>query len=224
MVEISIFEVAGPVMIGPSSSHTAGAARLSRVARQIAAGPIKHVSFGLSGSFAKTYKGHGTDRALVAGILGLREDDERLADSFCLAAEEGLSYDFHPIELDGFHENSVEIAMETQLDGLMKVVGSSIGGGAISIRRLNGFNVEFSSAVPTLVIFQLDKKGIICETTRILAENGINIGNMRVSRKGRGEIACCVIEADSDIPPDIAAHMMRIENVLSVRIIHGDSA
>ncbi|MDR2751869.1 MAG: L-serine ammonia-lyase, iron-sulfur-dependent subunit beta, partial [Clostridiales bacterium] len=137
------FEVAGPVMIGPSSSHTAGAARLSRIARQIAGSPVLKADFGLHGSFAETYKGHGSDKALVAGMLGFREDDERISKAFEEAESQGLSFSFHPTELEGFHENSVEMSLTTE-EGLMTIAGSSIGGGEILIKKINGFDVEFS--------------------------------------------------------------------------------
>lgn len=181
-MDISIFDVVGPIMIGPSSSHTAGAAKLSRVARLIVKEPFTHISFGLHGSFAKTYKGHGTDKALVAGALGLSEDSEALADSFKLAKNQGLEFDFYEIELEGVHENTVKMTL-TMLDGSQNVVvGSSIGGGQIEIIEINGFVTNMSLQLPTIVINQYDKKGVISEVSGILAEHSLNIATMKLSR------------------------------------------
>lgn len=219
-MDVSIFKVTGPVMVGPSSSHTAGAARLGRVAKIIAAGPFSRVSFGLHGSFAKTYKGHGTDRALVAGILGLREDDERLADSFSLAQKAGINFDFYEIELDGMHENSVKITFYMDDGTIKEVVGSSIGGGQILIRKINGFETEFSAQMPTLVISQYDKRGMVSAVTGILAHNEINIAVMKLSRQARGEVACCIIETDDAIPDSVTQALRQVENVISVQALN----
>ena len=202
-MDISIFDVVGPIMIGPSSSHTAGAAKLSRVARLIVKEPFTHISFGLHGSFAKTYKGHGTDKALVAGALGLSEDSEALADSFKLAKNQGLEFDFYEIELEGVHENTVKMTL-TMLDGSQNVVvGSSIGGGQIEIIEINGFVTNMSLQLPTIVINQYDKKGVISEVSGILAEHSLNIATMKLSRTGKGDRACCIIEIDGEIPEEI---------------------
>lgn len=219
-MDVSIFKVAGPVMIGPSSSHTAGAARLGRIARVIAAGPFSRVEFGLHGSFARTYKGHGTDRALVAGVLGFREDDERLADSFALAGEAGISFRFYETELEGMHENSVRITFYMDDGSVSEVIGSSIGGGQIVIRRINGFDTSFSAQMPTLVISQNDRRGVVSAITGILAHNGMNIAVMKLSRNGKGETACCVIETDDEIPAGVLEALRQVENVISVQAIN----
>ena len=136
-MEISIFKALGPVMIGPSSSHTAGAARIARIARLIAGSDYSRVSFGLCGSFAHTYKGHGTDRALVAGALGFREDDERLSRSFELAEKAGLKFEFYDDEIEGAHENTVRITFYMNDGTTQEIIGSSIGGGQIKICSIN---------------------------------------------------------------------------------------
>lgn len=222
-MNISIFEVAGPVMVGPSSSHTAGAARLARVAKAIASEPFHRVSFGLHGSFAKTYKGHGTDKALVAGVLGFREDDERIADAFAIAREQELSYEFYETELDNMHENSVVITFFFINGGTCKIVGSSIGGAQIVIRKINEFDVEFQALLPALLIRQQDQKGIVCEITQVLAENGLNIGVMRLNRMAKGETAFCVIETDDRISDSIVEKIRGIPKVLSVSAINLDN-
>ncbi len=219
-MDISIFDVVGPIMIGPSSSHTAGAAKLSRVARLIVKEPFTHISFGLHGSFAKTYKGHGTDKALVAGALGLSEDSEALADSFKLAKNQGLGFDFYEIELEGVHENTVKMTL-TMLDGSQNVVvGSSIGGGQIEIIEINGFATNMSLQLPTIVINQYDKKGVISEVSGILAEHSLNIATMKLSRTGKGDRACCIIEIDGEIPEEIEQEIMRNKNIISVKVIN----
>jgi len=222
-MNISVFEVTGPVMVGPSSSHTAGAARLARVARGITASPFSHVSFGLHGSFAKTYKGHGTDCALVAGALGLREDDERLAYALAIAEERGMTYDFYETELDGMHENSVKITFMLSDGGKSVVIGSSTGGAQIVIRQIDGFDVEFTAQSPTLLIRQQDQKGIISEVTKALADNDLNIGIMRVSRRAKGDDAFCLIETDNAISREVVEQIRAIPRVVMVRAIQIDS-
>ncbi len=219
-MDVSIFKAVGPIMIGPSSSHTAGAARLSRIARAIVAVPFTHVQFGLHGSFAKTYRGHGTDRALVAGALGFYEDDERLADSFALARRAGMGWDFVEVELDGMHENSVRMIFTLADKTTQEITGSSIGGGQILIRSINGFDTEYSAQSSALIIRQNDRPGVISEVSGVLAESGINIGVMRVSRSARGETAFCVIETDDWIPREVEQRLEQLPNLLSVRAIN----
>ena len=219
-MDISIFSVTGPVMIGPSSSHTAGACRLARVAREIIVNPFSHVSFGLHGSFAKTYKGHGTDRALLAGVMGCREDDEAIAQAFELAKKAGFTYDFHEVELEGTHENTVLLDF-TRTDGRHnESVGSSLGGGRIEITRINGFDTEYTARTPTLIIRQQDRPGVISQVTGVLAQKGINIGVMKVSRQVKGDIAFCIIETDSEIREDVVKSLEQNENLLYVRALN----
>lgn len=218
-MDVSIFEVAGPIMIGPSSSHTAGAAKLARIAKQIVGAPFSHVSFGLHGSFAKTYQGHGTDKALVAGVLGLREDDERLRQAFSLAEKEGISFDFYEIDLDDMHENSVKMTF-FRTDGMQsEVIGSSIGGGQIVIKYIDGFETEVTAQSPTLIIRQYDRKGVVSDISTVLANNNINIGIMKLSRLAKGEIASTVIETDDTIPDKVVESLEKLGNVISVKAI-----
>lgn len=221
-MNISIFEVTGPVMIGPSSSHTAGAARLARAAAMIVAAPFAHVTFGLHGSFAKTHRGHGTDRALVAGVLGLHADDERLKDSFALAAEQGLTYEFYEEDLKGMHENSVRMTFTLEDGTLRRVAGSSIGGGQILIREIDGIQLELSAQLPTLIIRQYDKKGVLSNVTRVLADHDINIGVMKLSRTSKGQQALCVIETDSPLTQGIVDLVREQQNIISVQALNPD--
>ena len=214
----SIFEVLGPIMIGPSSSHTAGAARLARIAKDICEGDIKRVKFYLHGSFSKTYKGHGTDRALIAGILGLMPDDERLRDSLKLANEAGLKYEFIMADLGMVHPNTVKFVMETTDGDITEVTGSSVGGGAVLITNINGFEVQFTGEYCTIITRHLDRRGIISEVSGILAHNRINIGNMNVYRNPGSEIASMIIEIDSE-PADYVIDMIKEMEVMKSVIL-----
>ena len=219
-MNVSIFDVVGPIMIGPSSSHTAGAARLAKAARMIIGDEITHVSFRLHGSFAQTGKGHGTDKALVAGALGMDTDDERLADSFELAEEQGLGFDFAEEEMENVHENTVRMIFTLKGGNKKEIVGSSVGGGQIKICEINGFATEAQLQLPTLVIQHHDRKGVITFVTRTLMEFNINIANMKLSRRSKGDISCCVIETDDDIPKEVEKKILENENVIYAKIIN----
>lgn len=218
-MDISVFQVAGPIMTGPSSSHTAGAARLARIAAAVARPPFTKVRFGLSGSFADTGFGHGTDKALVAGVLGFYEDDERIADSFSYALKLGLKYEFYKTELDGMHENSAKLTFIHKDGSSVDITGSSIGGGRILIKSIDGFATEFGAETNTLVVFQKDVPGAISEISGVLAENRINIAVMKVSRTERGGKACCIIETDSPIDARLKEKLNELPNVLAVIVI-----
>lgn len=222
-MNISIFDVMGPVMIGPSSSHTAGAARLANAAARIADGPFTHVSFGLHGSFAKTYKGHGTDKALVAGVLGFHADDEQIRNAFAIAKARNISFEFYETELEGMHDNSACITFLMADGKTRKVAGSSTGGGQIVICRIDQLNVELTLQSPTLIISQYDKKGVISQITQILAENNINIGVMKLSRTARGQTAICVIETDDLLTKEIVQKVSRSEHVIAVQALNPES-
>lgn len=219
-MNISLLDVVGPVMIGPSSSHTAGAAKLSKTAMLIAGKPFSKVSFGLGGSFASTYKGHFTDYALVAGALGMSEDDERLSNSFGIAQKRGMEYDFYEADIQGQYENTARITFYC-LDGTECFVeGASLGGGRILITNINGLLCEFSASCPTIIVQQQDVKGVVSDISAILAYNNINIGVMKVSRTSRGDLAYCVIECDEIVPEHIINDLKRVNNVISVAIVN----
>ena len=219
-MDISVFQVAGPIMTGPSSSHTAGAARLARIAAKIARPPFAKVSFGLFGSFAETGRGHGTDKALVAGVLGFYEDDERIADSFTYARDVGLDFEFYEADLEGMHENSARLTFTHDDGSVCDITGSSVGGGRILIKSIDGFDTEFAAETNTLIVFQKDVPGVISEISGVLAQNNINIAVMKVSRKERGGFACCIIETDSAVEEDIKEKLDALANVLSVIVIN----
>ncbi|MEG0910908.1 MAG: L-serine ammonia-lyase, iron-sulfur-dependent subunit beta [Ruthenibacterium sp.] len=219
-MNISIFDVLGPVMIGPSSSHTAGAAKLARIAATLAPCDFVSVEFGLAGSLAKTGRGHGTDKALLAGALGLFEDDERLPHAFALAQKQGIAFTFSAIEMPESHENSARITFVYPDKSRFFVEGSSIGGGRIRITNLNGIPTSFNAEVSTIVITQRDTKGVISTISHILLENNINIGVMRVTRVAKGDVANCVIETDAPIPKAVETALCAAEHILQVCVIN----
>lgn len=216
MKNVGVFDILGPIMIGPSSSHTAGAARLGKVARSVANGEIKSVKFLLHGSFGKTYRGHGTDRALVAGILGMEPSDIRLRDSLEIAKKSGLDFEFIEEDLGDVHPNTVKFIMETKKGNHCEVVGSSIGGGSIQISEVNGNNVEFAGDYPTLIISHQDVPGAVSKVTSILYYEGINIAFMKVFRSQKGKDATMVFEADNKITDNVIDQIKEIESISRV--------
>lgn len=220
MKEYSVFDILGPIMVGPSSSHTAGAARLGKVAKYIAGEDFESVTFYLHGSFAKTYKGHGTDKALVAGILGMEPYDERLKNSLNIAEEKGIKVSFVESDLGNQHENTVKIVFNKKNKSKTEVTGSSIGGGNIIITNVDGYNVKITGDHPTLIIVQNDKKGIISSVTTCLSQNNINIGIMKVKRKKKGVEASMIIETDDEITEEIISKLNNMENIISVKAIN----
>ena len=220
MKEISLFDVIGPHMIGPSSSHTAGAARIAFLARKIAAAPIQKVHFVLYGSFAKTYRGHGADKALIAGILGMGPEDLRIKEAFTHAKKEGLVYSFEENTKEkGYHPNTVEIQLTTVEGKRFTVRGSSIGGGNIQINELNHMEIEFTGEYDTLFIRQKDTKGILAHVTKCLSEYSINIAFMKVYREEKGSIAYMITETDEAINEKIVEKIKENPNILDVKII-----
>lgn len=200
MKELSVFDIIGPNMIGPSSSHTAGALKIAKVAYQLAPKKLKHVTFVLYGSFAKTYRGHGTDRALVAGLLGMNEEDERIKDAFSYAKQKGLCYSFKLSDDPHIkHPNTVDIIMEDEENNKITLTGSSVGGGAISIDKVNGVEVFFNGEYHTLLVSHLDQPGLAAHITKVLSQYEINIAYMRIYREIKGKMASTIIEADEAI-------------------------
>ena len=219
-MNISLLDVVGPVMIGPSSSHTAGAAKLAKTARLIFDKPFKKVRFGLGGSFASTYRGHFTDYALVAGALGMSEDDENLAHSFEIAQEQGIEFVFYPTEIPSVYENTARITFVDEVGEEFFVEGASLGGGRILVTNINGLACELTATTPTVIVSQQDVKGVVSDVTTILAFNNINIGVMKVSRTSRGDKAFCVIECDDIIPENVIDELRQVNNVLSVVVVN----
>ena len=203
MENFGLFEIIGPRMVGPSSSHTAGAVRIGNMARKIAGGEVKKAELTLYGSFAETGRGHGTDKALCAGILGLAPDDERLRYSMLLAQEAGVEVTviFSDETLD--HPNTARIRITAPDGRETEVVGASIGGGNIRINELNGMNVEFSGDYPTLIVRHRDVPGVINHVTLVLAKEKVNIAFMQVFRQVRNLDAYMIIETDSPVSQEV---------------------
>ena len=196
---MNVFDIIGPVMIGPSSSHTAGAVRLGRVAWKILGERAVRAEIQLSGSFAQTYQGHGTDKALVAGIMGMHSDDERIRNSLQLAQDSGLAVTFQEIQLPGAHPNTARIALTGQNGGQAVVQGASVGGGTILVTEINGLSVSLTGQYNTILVLHQDKPGAIAAVTQFMAESGVNIGNFRLSRPQKGGEALMTIEVDGDV-------------------------
>jgi L-serine dehydratase len=220
MKEYSLFDILGPIMIGPSSSHTAGAERLGRAAKQIAGDGIKSVVFYLHGSFAKTYKGHGTDRALIAGILGMETYDEKIKDSFEIAHKQGIEIEFVETDLGDVHPNTVKIVITKDDNTEVSVTGSSIGGGNIIIINIDGDDVEFTGNYPVILIKHIDKRGMISKISFALAMNEINIATLKVSRVLKGDLATTVVETDSNVTSTVLEEISTIDSVISVRAVN----
>ncbi len=204
--KVSILDVMGPVMVGPSSSHTAGAARLGRVAHEILDEDPSSVRFFLHPPLAATYRGHGSDFALVGGAIGLNVDDPTIPEAIRIAEQQGVDIEFHEEDLGDVHPNTVRI--EIQGKGRQaQITGSSIGGGVIEVFNINGFQTRFKGDSPTLLLFYRDRPGMISEVTNIIAAEGINIASLSSSRKQRGKDAFMQIDVDS---PLSAAALKRI--------------
>ena len=219
MKSVGVFDILGPIMVGPSSSHTAGAARLGKVARAVAGGDIDDVTFYLHGSFAKTYKGHGTDRALVAGILGMEPSDLRLRDSLEIAKEMGLKIRFREADLGDVHPNTVEFVIKGK-EGTYELIGSSIGGGSIEVTSVNGNSVNFTGAYPTIIVSNKDVPGVLSIVSSILYDNDINIAFMKVFRNQKGRDATMVFEVDHEVTAEIIGNVKAIEGINKVIMIN----
>lgn len=191
----------GPVMIGPSSSHTAGVVRIARTARKLLGSQPEQADIIFYNSFARTYEGHGSDRAIIAGLLDFKTDDKRIKESLDLAGKMGLKYHFKSVgNASTMHPNTIRITLKKG-DHEIEVLGESKGGGIINIAEVDGFKADFSASLHTLVIFADDVKGSIAFIASILSHDDCNIATMSVSRRGKHDQACLVIEMDSGLKP-----------------------
>ncbi|HHT19820.1 MAG TPA: L-serine ammonia-lyase, iron-sulfur-dependent, subunit beta [Tissierellia bacterium] len=213
MSELDIFDILGPIMIGPSSSHTAGAVRLGNMAALIYRRPIERINCLLHGSFAKTYRGHGTDLALVAGLLGMSPDDERLPEAFSLAEQAGLRVSFEEADLGYVHPNTVKFEIEGEA-GAMMIVGSSLGGATIEVIQINQTAVSLRGDYPTLILDYTDKPGMISRISSSIASAGVNIAAMKVTRNR--QIATMVLELDGQIPRATLVALEKDPSFLSI--------
>ena len=216
---MNLFDVIGPVMIGPSSSHTAGAVRLGYVARKILGEePVRAVIW-LSGSFAETYRGHGTDKALLAGILGFAPDDVRIRDSLSLAEQRNLHFGFHCEDIPGSHPNTARITLSGSNGNKVTIQGASVGGGNILVSEINGMEVHVTGQSNTLVIQHRDKPGTIAAVTNFVSYSGVNFGNFRLSRPQKGGEAVMTIEVDGEVPGPLVENLKILPNIIHVVLI-----
>lgn len=219
---MNVFDIIGPVMIGPSSSHTAGAVRLGRVVNKIMDGeqPEK-VTITLSGSFARTYKGHGTDRAILAGILGYHSWDAEIRDALEIAKERKLNYEFICRDIPNAHPNTAAIHFLLPDGTEGEVVGASVGGGNIRVDEVNGMRVDFNGDCSTILVMHLDRPGVIADVTHLMREKypDANIANFRLSRKERGGESIMTIEIDGVATEGMAADLREVDNVINALLI-----
>lgn len=213
---MDLFDIIGPVMIGPSSSHTAGAARIGQVCRDLLGEDVAGARIGFHGSFAKTYRGHGTDRAVVGGLMGMGVDDLRLRHSLELAEEAGLEFTFEPVNLRGVHPNTVVVDAWSASGKTISVQSSSIGGGNIMVNSLNGLEVGFSGKENTLIIQHKDAPGAIANVSGLLAGWRLNIATMRVFRKEAGSEAIMAIELDNPLDPRLIPALEAVHGITRV--------
>ncbi|MCT8139788.1 L-serine ammonia-lyase, iron-sulfur-dependent, subunit beta [Anaerobacillus sp. CMMVII] len=216
----TVFDIIGPIMIGPSSSHTAGAARIGRVARTLLGRQPTFAEISFYGSFAKTYKGHGTDVAIVGGILDFDTFDQRIKSSLQIAKDLGIEIKLAVEEAVTDHPNTAKIRLGTSEQDALELVGISIGGGKIEIVELNSFQLKLSGNHPAILVVHDDRFGVIAAVSNVLAKHEINIGHMEVSRKEKGKEALMVIEVDQNVADQLLEEIASLPNIVKVTKIH----
>lgn len=215
----SVFEVIGPIMIGPSSSHTAGAVRIGQIAGAILGEPAVKAVIYLHGSYALTGKGHGTDKALVAGLLGFDAADERISNSLDIAQEKGLLVKFRRVDLgDDYHPNTARLLLQSREGISFEITAISVGGGNISVIEINGLPITLSGEYYTLITIHKDQPGIVAQASEIIAENRVNIATANVIRQRRGGLAAMAIEMDQPLPLEAVKQLEKVAQI--VRFIH----
>jgi len=216
--KVSILDVMGPVMVGPSSSHTAGTARLGRVAREILDEDPVEVHFFLHPPLAATYRGHGSDFALVGGAIGLNVDDPRIPEAIRIAEQMEVKIEFAEEDQGDVHPNTVRIEIKGK-SREAEIVGSSIGGGVIEVFKINGFQTRFKGDSPSLLLFYRDRPGMISEVTHIIADEGINIASLYCSRKQRGKDAFMEIDVDSPISASALQRVNAVQDMAEAKYL-----
>ena len=213
---MDIFDIIGPVMVGPSSSHTAGAVRIGYIAGKLMGEPIAKAEILLYGSFLATGKGHGTRKALVAGLLGMKPDDMRIPNSFEIAKEHGIEVVFGESTLREAHPNTAQILLTSVTGKKLEIVGESLGGSRINIAQIDGITTNFSGDYPTLVVHNMDQPGHVAEVTSMLAHKSVNIATMQLYRVNRGGNSVMVLECDQEVPDDGINWLRHAEGVVKV--------
>ena len=213
---MNLFDIMGPVMVGPSSSHTAGAVKIGYVARKLIGEPIISAKINLYGSFLATGRGHGTHFAIVAGLLGMKTDDVRIPNSMEIAKAEGMQVSFGRADLEDGHPNSAELELVGAEGRKLTIVGESIGGSLINIAKIDGLDANFSGEYPTLIVHNLDQPGHVAEVTSMLANKSVNIATMQLYRAKRGGNAVMVIECDQEVPKESIEWLNHLEGIEKV--------
>lgn len=213
---MNIFDIMGPIMVGPSSSHTAGAVRIGQLTRALLGEQPKRAHILLHGSFSATGKGHGTDRALVAGLLGMAPDNPQLPQSLTLAQRAGMAVRFESADLPNAHPNTALLTVSGSEGKTLSVTASSLGGGRVKINAIDGLEVAFSGDLPTLIIRNEDRPGIVAEVSNLLGQHGVNIATMQLRRDNRGGLAVMVIESDQSIPAPLLQELRQRDGIVSV--------
>ena len=213
---MNLLDIVGPIMVGPSSSHTAGAVKIGQISKRLLDDRVVKATIYMHGSFAATGKGHGTDKALIAGLLGMSVDDGRIPDSFNIAQREGLEFSFDKIELSDAHPNSVKLELVGETGKVLEVVASSTGGGRIKICEIDGLKANFEGDYPTLIVHNEDKPGHALGVTSMLAHRAINIASMQAYRATKGGYAVMVIECDNEVSEESILWLKKQEGIMKV--------
>lgn len=213
---MNLFDIIGPVMVGPSSSHTAGAVKIGYVSQKLLGEPVAKAEILLHGSFLATGKGHGTQFALVAGLLGMKEDDSRIPQSMKIAEELGIKLNFGQVNLKGYHPNSVQLNLTGKNGRQLEIVGESVGGSVINIASIDGLSANFSGDNPTLIVHNKDQPGHVAEVTSMLSHKSVNIASMQLYRANRGGNAVMILELDQEIPSEALKWLEKLEGVEKV--------
>lgn len=216
---MDVFDIIGPIMVGPSSSHTAGACRIGKYARGILSEEPMNAVIKLSGSFKKTYKGHGTDKAIIAGLLGFNEDDERIRESIEIAKKEGRNFTILEEDIENTHANTAEIIMIKANGEKVVIQGSSIGGGNILITKINDAKVNINGLFDVLVVGHVDIPGMVYKITKVLYQWKININGLSLHREEKSGNAVAIIEVDDKIDDKLCDEMREVENVQYVTLL-----
>lgn len=219
---MNLFDILGPVMVGPSSSHTAGAVRIGYISARLLKDTIMEADIVLHGSFATTGVGHGTDKALIAGLLGMKPDDVHIPDSFQIAKEQGMQFQFSTQVIKDAHPNTALLHLKGKNGKQLEVQAASIGGGRIQIQKLDGIEVNFSAEKPTLIVHNTDAPGHVGKVASMLSKQNINIATMHLNRHNRGGYAVMVLETDQDIPAETLAWCEQLPGILKVTYINVD--
>lgn len=217
---MNIFDILGPVMVGPSSSHTAGAVRIGAISRKLLADKPVRAEIFFHGSFASTGVGHGTDKAVIAGLLGMETNDMGIPESMEVAKKEGLEFSISTINLKGAHPNSVLIKLKGAKGRELEILAASVGGGRISIEQIDGIETHFSGDYPTLVVHNIDQPGHVAEVTSALSHHAINIATLNLYRDKRGGYAVMIVETDQSIPEGVVKWLEHLEGVIKVTYIN----